>query len=56
MLDPVVDVWDLAALKIIVEEAGGTMTSVSGEDRIDGGSALTTNGALHDEVVAALKS
>jgi histidinol-phosphatase len=56
MLDPVVEVWDLAALKIIVEEAGGTMTSVSGEDRIDGGSALTTNGTLHDEVIAALKA
>lgn len=56
MVDPVVNVWDLAALKIIVEEAGGTMTSVSGEDRIDGGSALTTNGNLHDEVLKALKS
>jgi histidinol-phosphatase len=55
MLDPVVNVWDLAALKIIVEEAGGTMTSVSGEDRIDGGSALTTNGNLHDDVLEALK-
>jgi histidinol-phosphatase len=55
MVDPEVEVWDLAALKIIVEEAGGTMTSLSGEDRIDGGSALTTNGHLHDEVLEALK-
>jgi hypothetical protein len=31
------------------------MTSVSGEDRIDGGNALTTNGHLHDEALAALK-
>ena len=54
MFDPEVNVWDLAALKIIVEEAGGRMTSVKGEDRIDGGSALTTNGNLHDEVVRAL--
>ncbi|HLW16423.1 MAG TPA: inositol monophosphatase family protein [Actinomycetota bacterium] len=56
MLDPEVAVWDLAALKIIVEEAGGKMTSAIGEDRIDGGSALTTNGNLHDEVVRALNS
>jgi histidinol-phosphatase len=56
MLDPVVNVWDLAPLKIIVEEAGGTMTSVSGEDRIDSGSGLTTNASLHDEVLAALKA
>lgn len=55
MVDPVVNVWDLAALKIIVEEAGGKMTSLSGEDRVDGGNALTTNGNLHDEVLAALK-
>ena len=54
MLDPEVAVWDLAALKIIVDEAGGKMTSAKGEDRIDGGSALTTNGNLHDEVVRAL--
>jgi len=56
MLDPEVAVWDLAALKIIVEEAGGKMTSAKGEDRIDGGSALTTNGNLHDEVVRALNA
>lgn len=54
MFDPEVNLWDLAALKVIVEEAGGTMTSVTGEDRIDGGSALTTNGNVHDEVVRAL--
>ena len=54
MLDPEVSVWDLAALKIIVEEAGGKLTSVKGEDRVDGGNALTTNGNLHDEVVRAL--
>ena len=56
MLDPEVNIWDLAAPKIIVEEAGGTMTSISGEDRIDGGSALTTNSNLHDHVLAALMS
>jgi len=56
MVDPVVNIWDLAALKIIVEEAGGRMTAISGEDRIDGGSALTTNGNLHDEVLDALKT
>jgi histidinol-phosphatase len=56
MVDPVVDLWDLAALKVIVEEAGGTMTSLSGEDRVDKGSAVTTNGHLHPAVVEALKS
>jgi len=49
-----VNLWDLAALKIIVDEAGGKMTTLTGDDRLDGGSALTTNGALHEEVLRAL--
>ena len=55
MVEPEVSVWDLAALKIIVEEAGGKMTSLAGEDRLDAGDCLTTNGLLHDEVLRALK-
>ena len=54
MLDPEVNLWDLAALKIIVDEAGGKMTTLTGDDRLDGGSALTTNGALHEGVLRAL--
>lgn len=48
--------WDLAAPKIIVEEAGGRLTSLAGEDRIDAGDALTTNGLLHDEVLGVLNA
>jgi len=44
--------WDLAALQVVVEEAGGRFTDrVAGFDR---GEAVTTNGLLHDEVLAAL--
>ena len=43
-LDPVVSLWDLAALQVIVEEAGGTFTDFGGAARADGGSA---RGALH---------
>jgi histidinol-phosphatase len=39
--------WDLAAVQPIVEEAGGTFTDFSGAARIDGGSALSSNGHLH---------
>ena len=46
--------WDLAAPKLIVEEAGGRLTDLTGADRADGGSALASNGLLHDEVLAAL--
>ena len=47
--------WDLAAPSIIVEEAGGRMTDLRGERTIHGGSALATNGILHDEIVARLR-
>jgi histidinol-phosphatase len=46
--------WDVAALVPIVEEAGGRLTDVTGAARADGGSAVTTNGHLHDIVLAAL--
>ena len=47
-------VWDLAAPLVIVEAAGGRFTDLAGATRADGGSALATNGLLHDEVLAAL--
>ena len=40
--------WDLAALAPIVVEAGGRFTDFAGTDTISGGSALSTNGRLHD--------
>jgi histidinol-phosphatase len=46
--------WDLAAVQIIVEEAGGRFSDFAGEARIDSGSALTSNGLLHDELLAAV--
>ncbi|MHB1534744.1 MAG: inositol monophosphatase family protein, partial [Acidimicrobiales bacterium] len=53
-LDPVVSLWDLAALQVIVEEAGGRFTDLDGVAHASGGSALSTNGHLHDEVLAIL--
>jgi len=47
--------YDMAALTPIVEEAGGRFTSVDGEPGIWSGSALATNGLLHDEALAALR-
>jgi len=46
--EPVVEIWDLAAPQLIVEEAGGRFTDLRGEPRADGGSALGTNGLLHE--------
>jgi histidinol-phosphatase len=46
--------WDLAAPSIIVEEAGGRMTDIHGLRTVHGGSALATNGLLHDEILDRL--
>jgi histidinol-phosphatase len=49
-----VSLWDLAALQIIVEEAGGAFTDLAGIPRPDLGSAVCTNGLLHSEVLSVL--
>jgi histidinol-phosphatase len=51
MLDPVMNVWDCAALLPILEEAGGTFTDWSGRRTIHGGNAISTNGLLFDRVM-----
>lgn len=51
MLDPVMNVWDCAALLPIMEEAGGTFTTWDGQRTIHGGNAIATNGALFDAVM-----
>jgi histidinol-phosphatase len=53
-VDPIVALWDLAAPRAIVEEAGGRFTDLSGVARADGGSGLATNGLFHDTVLEIL--
>ena len=52
MVDPLMNVWDCAALKPILEEAGGTFTDWQGEPTIYGGEAIATNGLVFDEALA----
>jgi histidinol-phosphatase len=52
--EPQLELYDMAALVPIVEEAGGRFTSLAGQDGPFGGSALATNGRLHDEVLSLL--
>jgi histidinol-phosphatase len=47
-------IWDVAAPRILVEEAGGRFTDLDGGDALASGSALATNGLLHDEAVRLL--
>jgi histidinol-phosphatase len=50
-----VKVWDLAPLKILVEEAGGTFTDFSGRATAESGECVASNGRVHAHVLEALK-
>jgi histidinol-phosphatase len=54
-VEPTLALWDMAALDIIIREAGGRFSNLDGVDGSLGGNGLSTNGALHDYVVAALR-
>jgi histidinol-phosphatase len=53
-IEAVVNLWDLAAVQPIVEEAGGRFTDFGGVARPDGGTAVSSNGLLHDGVLGLL--
>ena len=52
MVDPIMSVWDAAALKPILEEAGGTFTDWQGRPSIRSGQGIGTNGKVLEEVLA----
>ena len=52
--EPEVSLWDLAALDIVVRESGGRFTDLTGAPGPHGGSAVATNGRLHNAVLAYL--
>jgi len=53
-LDPILNLWDAAPLLPIVSEAGGCFTTVEGVATIHGGSGVSTNGVLHEDVLTVL--
>jgi len=52
--EPEISLWDVAALVVIVEEAGGRVTAIDGSPSPAGSSIVCTNGVLHDDVLARL--
>jgi histidinol-phosphatase len=52
--EPSLALWDMAALDVIVREAGGTFSNLTGEVGPFGGSGISTNTLLHSKVMAAL--
>ena len=55
MLDPILSVWDAAAVRPIIEEAGGVFTDWNGVATHTAGHAVATNAALADEVRRRLR-
>ena len=53
-IEPSLALWDMAALDIIVREAGGSFTNTAGESGPFGGSGVSTNGVLHNAVINGL--
>ena len=53
-VEPTLALWDMAALDIIVREAGGVFTNIDGVPGSHGGSAVASNGLLHNEFLAAI--
>jgi len=54
-VEPKVAWWDMAAVQIVIEEAGGRFTALDGQARADRGSGISSNGLLHDAVLEALR-
>ena len=54
-VEPEVELWDLAAPQVIVEEAGGRFTDLGGTPTPAGGSVVSSNGLLHDRVLTTLR-
>lgn len=53
-VEPVLAIWDMAALDIVVREAGGRFTNTAGVDGSLGGSGLSTNSVIHKKIVDKL--
>ena len=56
MLETDLKSWDMAAPQVLIEEAGGRVTDVFGERRIDAPSFVGSNGLLHDEILRRLRA
>ena len=56
MIDAAMHVWDCAAIKPIIEEAGGMFTDWQGVATIHASATVATNGCLHGPALACLGS
>ncbi|GGG70587.1 inositol monophosphatase family protein [Paenibacillus radicis (ex Gao et al. 2016)] len=58
MFERVLQPWDIAAGKILIEEAGGKMTDLQGNEMniVEKGSVLASNGWVHNELQLLMES
>ncbi len=54
MVDPIVEPYDVGPMPVLLAEAGGRFSDLTGADTIEGGSGLGTNGAVHDQLLALI--
>lgn len=55
VVDPSIQPYDVAAAAVLVREAGGRLTSLTGEETIYGGGAIASNGLLHEPLIDLLR-
>ena len=55
-IEPKLALWDMAALEIIVKEAGGRFSDLSGKDGVNGSGAISSNGLLHNLVLEQINN
>lgn len=56
MLDPVVNLWDVAPMGVILPQAGGRFSTLDGKAMPEVGNGLSSNGSLHDSLLDRLRS
>jgi len=54
MVDPIAELYDLAPMAVILDEAGGRFTSIDGQDGPGHRSGVASNGKVHDDVLSLL--
>lgn len=55
MVDPIVSIWDVAPMAVILSEAGGRFSALSGADSITEGTGVSSNGKVHGEILSGMR-
>ena len=55
MWDPILNIWDAAALLPVIKEAGGVYSDMNGVESIETGSGISTNPHLHEQVINIIR-